>query len=124
MLKKIYLFSATGFFSGAFPLIVPFLPDVTGVKLNLLQASIKIPMMIPIAGLSYEFIKWAGKRKESSLMSLLSVPGRLVQKLTTIEPQDEQLEVALVSLKRALETEGALQDPGYENCHFLPAAAS
>ena len=113
-----------GFFSGAFPLIVPFLPDVTGVKLNLLQASIKIPMMIPIAGLSYEFIKWAGKRKESSLMSLLSVPGRLVQKLTTIEPQDEQLEVALVSLKRALETEGALQDPGYENCHFLPAAAS
>ncbi len=79
-------------------------------------------MMIPIAGLSYEFIKWAGKQRDSRLMRFMAVPGKLVQKLTTIEPDDEQLEVALVSLKRALQHEGALEDPQYDNCRFLPAA--
>jgi len=83
---------------------------------------VKIPMMVPIAGLSYEFIKWAGRQKESRLLQILSIPGQLVQKLTTVEPDDLQLEVALVSLKRSLQHEGALEDPEYSNCHFLPAA--
>jgi len=112
------------FFAAVFPLIGSFLPKLEGWRLILMQASIKLPMMIPIAGLSYEFIKWAGKRKESSFMQVLSVPGRLVQKLTTIEPDDDQLEVALVSLKRALEHEGALEEPSYEGVRFLAAEAS
>ena len=113
-----------GFFAAAFPLIGPLLfPEgLEGWRLSLLQASVKIPMMVPIAGLSYEFIKWAGRQKDSPFLKLLSVPGQLVQKLTTIEPDDEQLEVALVSLKRSLQREGQLDDPSYENCHFLPAA--
>ncbi len=112
-----------GVFAGAFPIIEPFLPAAEGWKLNLLQASIKIPLMIPIAGLSYEFIKWAGRRKSSGFLSFMSVPGKLVQKLTTIEPDDDQLEVALTSLKRALEQEGTLTSPDYNNVTFLPAAA-
>jgi uncharacterized protein YqhQ len=112
------------FFAAVFPLIGSFLPELEGWRLLLMQASIKLPMMVPIAGLSYEFIKWAGKRKESSFMQVLSVPGRLVQKLTTIEPDDDQLEVALVSLKRALEHEGALEEPSYEGVRFLAAEAS
>jgi uncharacterized protein YqhQ len=113
-----------GFFAAAFPLIGPLLfPEgLEGWRLSLLQASVKIPMMVPIAGLSYEFIKWAGRQKDSPFLKLLSVPGQLVQKLTTIEPDDEQLEVALVSLKRSLQREGELEDPSYDNCHFLPAA--
>ncbi len=113
-----------GFFAAAFPLLGPFMfPDgLVGWRLNLLQASVKIPMMVPIAGLSYEFIKWAGRQKESRLLQILSIPGQLVQKLTTVEPDDLQLEVALVSLKRSLQHEGALEDPEYSNCHFLPAA--
>ena len=113
-----------GFFAAAFPLIGPviFPEGLEGWRLSLLQASVKIPMMIPIAGLSYEFIKWAGRQKESPMLKFMSIPGQLVQKLTTIEPDDEQLEVALVSLKRALEHEGALDNPSYDNCIFLPAA--
>ena len=114
-----------GFFAGVFPLI-PFPPELAGWKLNLVQASIKIPMMVPIAGISYEVIKFAGKLpKGSAAMRWISWPGAMMQKLTTIEPDDDQLEVALVSLKRALEHEGALQ-PTYENVRFLapaPAAA-
>jgi uncharacterized protein YqhQ len=112
-----------GVFAAAFPLIEPFLPAVEGWKLNLMQASIKIPLMIPIAGLSYEFIKWAGRRKGSRFLGFMSIPGRLVQKLTTIEPDDDQLEVALTSLKRALEHEGTLLNPNYTNVTFLPAAS-
>jgi uncharacterized protein YqhQ len=112
------------FFAAVFPLIGGFLPKLEGWRLILLQASIKLPMMVPIAGLSYEFIKWAGKRKDSPFMQFLSIPGRLVQKLTTIEPDDDQLEVALVSLKRALEHEGALDAPVYEGVRFLTVKAS
>ena len=109
------------FFAGVFPLIEPLLPAVEGWKVNLVQASVKIPMMLPIAGLSYEFIKWAGKRKTSGVMGFFSIPGRLVQKLTTVMPDDEQVEVALVSLKRALEHEGVLSEPEYGNVSFLAA---
>ena len=114
------------FFAGVFPIIGAYLPEgITGWKLTALQASIKIPMMVPIAGLSYEFIKWAGRRKGSRFMGFMSIPGRLVQKLTTIEPDDDQLEVALISLKRALEHEGALEAPQYESgVRFLSAEAS
>jgi uncharacterized protein YqhQ len=110
-----------GFFAGVFPMLKAsvFPPDLLGWKLTLLQATVKIPLMIPIAGISYEFIKWAGRRKDSVLTKLLGLPGRAVQKLTTIEPDDEQLEVALVSLKRTLEREGSLPRPEYANCYFL-----
>jgi len=113
-----------GFFAAVFPLLQTYLlpSNLSGALLNLVQASVKIPLMVPIAGLSYEFIKWAGRQKENRILCWLGVPGRLVQKITTVEPDDDQLEVALVSLKRALEHEGALTSPDYRNCTFVPAA--
>ncbi len=58
-----------------------------------------------IAGLSYEFIKYSGKKIGSKGMGLLMAPGLWLQKLTTREPSDDQLEVALISLKEALKNE-------------------
>ncbi len=113
-----------GFFAAAFPLIEPLLPAVEGWRLNLLQAGIKIPMMIPIAGLSYEFIKWAGKYRTNPVLKFISWPGLMVQNLTTREPDDDQLEVALVSMKRALQHEGALTDPDYVGVEFQTAVAA
>ncbi|KXG77922.1 hypothetical protein AN618_07300 [Fervidicola ferrireducens] len=54
-----------------------------------------------VAGISYEFIKLAGK-SNSVLVRLLSAPGLWLQKLTTREPDDSQLEVALEALKCVL----------------------
>jgi uncharacterized protein YqhQ len=54
-----------------------------------------------VAGISYEFIKLAGK-SSSVLVRLLSAPGLWLQKLTTREPDDSQLEVALEALKCVL----------------------
>lgn len=58
-----------------------------------------------IAGLSYEFIRYSGKKIGSKGMGILMAPGLWLQKLTTREPSDDQLEVALISLKEALKNE-------------------
>lgn len=63
---------------------------------------IKIPLMLPVAGISYEIIKFAGKHAGNPLCKALSFPGMMLQKLTTKEPDEEQLEVALASIKAVL----------------------
>lgn len=52
-----------------------------------------------VAGLSYEFLRWSGKYYTNSWARILIAPGLYLQKLTTREPDDSQLEVALAALK-------------------------
>lgn len=51
-----------------------------------------------IAGVAYEFIRLAGRR-ESCVISFLSKPGMMLQKMTTKEPDDEMLEVAIKAVE-------------------------
>ncbi|SNX53567.1 DUF1385 domain-containing protein [Thermoanaerobacterium sp. RBIITD] len=63
-------------------------------------------LLLPVvAGISYEVIKIAG-HSDSKIIGALIYPGLLMQKLTTKEPDDSQLEVAIASLKSVLEDEG------------------
>ena len=62
----------------------------------------KMVLTFPVAGISYELIKYLGKNSNSLFGKTLSYPGRLLQKLTTREPDDQQLEVALASIKAVL----------------------
>lgn len=62
----------------------------------------KVALTFPIAGISYELIKFLGKNPDSSFGRFLSYPGKMLQKLTTKEPNDEQLEIALASIKAVL----------------------
>ncbi len=56
-------------------------------------------LLIPfIAGLSYELLRWAG-RSDGWVVKILSLPGLYLQKLTTAEPDDKQLEVAIAAIK-------------------------
>ena len=49
-------------------------------------------LLVPvIAGLSYELLKWAGG-SDSLIVKILSLPGLYLQKLTTAEPDDKQLD--------------------------------
>ena len=65
---------------------------------------IRIGMVPIIAGISYEFIRWARRSEESAMAQLFSKPGMWLQKkFTTREPDDLQLEVAIVALKGVLE---------------------
>ncbi len=65
---------------------------------RVLSRIILIPL---VAGLSYEVIKFAG-RSESKFMSIVSLPGLALQRLTTKEPDDQQIEVAITALKNVL----------------------
>ncbi len=59
-------------------------------------------LLVPVvAGLSYELLKWAG-RSDNWLVKILSLPGLYLQKLTTNEPTDEQLEVAIAAMKAVM----------------------
>lgn len=58
-----------------------------------------------VAGLGYEFIKMSGNFYGNRWANYLIAPGLLLQKLTTREPDDSQLEVAIAALKAVLVTE-------------------
>ena len=62
----------------------------------------KVALTFPIAGISYELIKFLGKNPDSTFGKILSYPGKMLQKLTTKEPDDTQLEIALASIKAVL----------------------
>ena len=73
-----------------------------------LKIVLKIPLMFPIAGLSYEVIKLSGKTCDRSRVArVLATPGLWLQKITTREPSDEQLEIALISIRKTLWRERA-----------------
>ena len=71
---------------------------------KLLRVACKLLMLPVVAGLSFEFIMFAGKH-ENVVTKVLSAPGLAMQKITTKEPSLEQLEVAIKALKAALPDE-------------------
>ncbi len=70
----------------------------------------RILLMPVVAGFSYELLKWAGK-SSNPLVEALSIPGLLLQKLTTREPDDSQVEIAMTAMKAVLKPES---DPEIE----------
>lgn len=65
------------------------------------RALFKILLLPVVAGVSYEIIKFAG-RHENWFTKIISKPGMWLQYITTREPDDSQLEVAIASLKAVL----------------------
>src|SRR5262244_743303 len=72
------------------------------LTLNLLARIALIPL---IAGISYEIIRAAGKKESGAIFRLMTMPGVWMQNLTTREPSDDQLEVAIYALKESLKLE-------------------
>ena len=62
---------------------------------------IKIAILPIIMGIGYEFIKFAGKH-DNFIVNILSYPGLLMQKITTVEPTDDIIEVAIESMKAVI----------------------
>lgn len=63
---------------------------------------LKILLMPVVAGVSYEIIRFSGKTKSKLVHALVS-PGLMLQKITTAEPDDSQIEVGIASLKALTE---------------------
>jgi len=73
-----------------------------GVHENtVLWMAIKLMILPLIAGISYEFIKYAGKH-DNLLVKILAAPGLWMQRLTTKEPDEDMIEVALAAFKAVI----------------------
>jgi uncharacterized protein YqhQ len=81
-----------------------FIPQEWSFTYKFLSRLILIPL---IAGLSYEFLKLSARMKNNLMMNVLIQPGLLLQRLTTREPDDSQIEVAIRALEEVLTIEEA-----------------
>ena len=73
---------------------------IDGVWLRFASRILLLPL---IAGISYEVsVKWAGRR-DNALVRAIIFPGMLMQRMTTAEPDEAQIEVAVTALEKALE---------------------
>lgn len=66
-----------------------------------IRLGMKLLLLPVVAGISYEIIRWAGRSK-NKVVCVISRPGMWLQNITTREPDDSQLEVAIESMKAVL----------------------
>lgn len=79
-------------------IVFSLLPQQSNIFLKMLM---RLALMPVVAGLSYEVIKLAGRSK-NSCVRIFTKPGLWLQKLTTREPDDSQIEVAIESMKAVI----------------------
>ncbi|MBV8856912.1 MAG: DUF1385 domain-containing protein [Acidobacteria bacterium] len=87
MLVSIVLFSVVSFSSFAY------------------NIAVRVAFIPVVAGLSYEIIRLSAKKEGGLVFKLITLPGVWLQNITTKEPDDRQLEVAIVALKESLKLE-------------------
>ena len=87
MLVSIVLFSVVAFSSFAY------------------NIAVRVALIPFVAGLSYEIIRLSAKKESGAVFKLITLPGVWLQNITTKEPDDQQLEVAIVALKESLRLE-------------------
>jgi uncharacterized protein YqhQ len=75
---------------------------VEGWLFMVLSRLIVIPL---VAGIAFEFIMWSARHQENPVVQALVWPGLQLQKLTTRQPSDDMVEVAMASLRKVLSME-------------------
>lgn len=98
-----------------FASVFPLLPRLAVSELGntLLLLLVKLPLMIPVAGLSYELQRLSARFPRNPLLRALTAPGLWMQRITTKEPSREQLEIAVLAMKRCIAYEdGRLSERG------------
>ncbi|HEU4408746.1 MAG TPA: DUF1385 domain-containing protein [Polyangiaceae bacterium] len=91
-----------------FSAVAPFLPRFglsSGLLENVALFLLKLPFIPVIAAVTFELQRFTAKFCTTGPLRALLLPGFAVQKITTVEPDDDQLEVALASLRAALSRE-------------------
>jgi uncharacterized protein YqhQ len=66
---------------------------------------VRIVLMPVVAGLSYEIIRLSARKEGGAFFKIITLPGVWLQNVTTKEPDDKQLEVAIEALKESLKLE-------------------
>ncbi|MDJ0762316.1 MAG: DUF1385 domain-containing protein [Myxococcota bacterium] len=76
-------------------------PEASWVR-HLYVVMFKLPLLLPVAGIAYEFNRFAGRHADNPFLKFLLWPGLGMQLLTTKRPDDDQVEIALVALRTTL----------------------
>ncbi|HJL15077.1 MAG TPA: DUF1385 domain-containing protein [Sandaracinaceae bacterium LLY-WYZ-13_1] len=77
------------------------LPDVDGLEAQLLTLAIRIALLPLIAAVSYELQRFSAKHLTEGPLRVFLWPGFLFQKITTREPDDHQIEIAITAMRTA-----------------------
>lgn len=96
MLVSILVFALVNAIVGSFGV------QFTGFTGKILRFLLKLACLPIVAGVSYEFLKLLAKTK-SKFFVVFKAPGLLLQRLTTLEPTDDMIEVAITSFKTVFE---------------------
>ena len=75
-----------------------------------MKAGSRVVLLPLIAGVSYEFLKWSARNDNTPLVKMIIAPGLALQRLTTREPDESQLEVAIRSMEEALAVNAGYKD--------------
>ena len=79
--------------------------SVINFEVTWINLVVRIALMPLVAGLSYEVIRYAAKKESGAIFKLMTLPGLWLQNITTQEPDEEQLEVAIKALDESLKLE-------------------
>ncbi len=72
-------------------------------------------LLVPvIAAIGYEILRFGARHRANPIVKAIMAPGILVQMITTKQPSDDQIEVAIVSMQQALEADGEIVPAGSE----------
>ena len=98
------------------PLIMLFWTPESAITKHSVIILFKLALTVPISALAYEGIRSAAKIKNPLIGFILRGPGMLLQLMTTREPDEEQLQVGLVALREALDSNATAEiaTPAYE----------
>lgn len=87
------------------------LAAATGVDakwmVTLIAIATRIILLPLIAGLAYEVTKWAGSKPDNPVVKVVLWPGLMLQKLTTNEPSDDMIEIAVAAMQAVVAREEA-----------------
>jgi uncharacterized protein YqhQ len=98
-----------------FSIVDTIVSQYIGTPVILVRLAYHMLLLPLVSGISYEVLKMSEKKLNHPLVKLLTVPGMALQKITTQEPDEKQLEVAIIALKAALELD--LSD--HQNIKFV-----
>lgn len=97
--------------------IVFILIGLFGIENPLLKVGIRLLMIPVIAGISYEFLRLAGKH-DNWFINVIAAPGLLMQRLTTREPDDSMIEVAIASVEAVFDWKEFIKSDKEAACEF------
>jgi uncharacterized protein YqhQ len=80
--------------------------SIVGKREPLVMVGSRIVLIPVLAAVGYEVLRWGAKHRANPIVKAIMWPGILVQMITTKQPTDDQIEVAIVSMQEALAADG------------------